>query len=151
MSDVMSPAQRRKAMRSNRGRTGPERRFASGLWRMGLRYLTGDGYARRYELRLVGNPDLVFPRRRLVVFVDGCFWHGCKECGRVTPNMSKFWTTKIATNVARDERITKNLSDAGWQVLRVWEHSVRTVGERREVAERIARLVRLHSVGSKIA
>ncbi len=63
-------------MSHNRGRTGPERALASELWRRGLRYLTYEGYKSISGKRLVGKPDLVFSRERIVVFVDGCFWHG---------------------------------------------------------------------------
>jgi DNA mismatch endonuclease (patch repair protein) len=127
--DVMKPEQRRRAMASNRGRTGPEKALAKALWRRGLRYLTSDGYARVYGRKLLGQPDLVLPRKRLIIFVDGCFWHGCPDCGRSPGQSGEFWRTKIAGNVERDRRVTASLEKEGWTVIRVPEHALRTKGE----------------------
>jgi DNA mismatch endonuclease (patch repair protein) len=73
---------------------------------------------------LVGNPDFYFPSHRLAVFVDGCFWHGCKRCGHVPKNNRAFWLAKIESNVERDIRITAKLRRDGIRVLRFWEHEV---------------------------
>lgn len=125
MSDVMTPEQRKKAMRANRGRTKPEHALATTLWQSGLRYLTAEGYKRKRGVAMQGHPDMIFPSRRLVVFVDGCFWHGCPRCKRVPPNMSAFWLEKIRTNITRDRRVTSDLRRRGWKVIRVWEHTIR--------------------------
>lgn len=125
-------------MRANRGRTGPERALGTALWRRGRRYLTHVGYKSRYGKRLTGQPDLVFSKERTVVFVDGCFWHGCEDCGRAPPTMSKFWREKIATNVARDMRVTRQLEGEGWAVLRVPEHVLRTVTDLDDTANLLA-------------
>lgn len=69
----LTPEQRHRAMAHARGRTRLERALAVELWRRGLRYLTTDGHKARYRVRLAGQPDLIFPRKRVVVFVDGCF------------------------------------------------------------------------------
>jgi DNA mismatch endonuclease (patch repair protein) len=122
----MTREQRKKAMRSNRGRTKPERAIASLLWRHGLRYLTADGYKARYAKAVSGHPDLIFSKERVIVFVDGCFWHGCPTCRRVPSDMSSFWLEKIRRNVARDRRLTHHLRAAGWHVIRVWEHDLTT-------------------------
>ena len=122
----MTPVQRYRAMAHNRGRTGPERTLASGLWRRGLRYFTHDGYQAVSGKRLIGKPDMVFPRKRIVIFVDGCFWHGCADCKKTSKLSGQFWIEKIATNQQRDQRVTASLQAEGWTVLRIREHDVRT-------------------------
>jgi DNA mismatch endonuclease (patch repair protein) len=66
--------------------------------------------------------DIVFTRQRIVVFVDGCFWHGCPEHGHLPRSNSHYWTSKLARNAARDMRVTAALEADGWVVLRLWEH-----------------------------
>ncbi|MDR2463669.1 MAG: very short patch repair endonuclease [Verrucomicrobiales bacterium] len=78
----------------------------------------------RRNRRLFGKPDFVFPARRLAVFVDGCYWHGCpKHCRRPATNR-KFWNVKIDRNQARDRKVNRELRQAGWRVLRIWEHAL---------------------------
>jgi DNA mismatch endonuclease, patch repair protein len=76
----------------------------------------------RRNQRLPGNPDFVFPKTKLVVFVDGCFWHGHK-CGRnLKPKRNaKSWQQKIQGNRRRDRRVTRTLRATGWRVIRIWE------------------------------
>ena len=136
--DIMTPHQRHKAMAHNRGRTRPERALASGLWRRGVRYFTHEGYRSVTGERLSGKPDMVFPQRRIVIFVDGCFWHGCPECCKHSGLSGQFWVNKISTNRDRDLRVTRGLTDAGWTVFRIPEHDVRT---KAALAETIDRLV----------
>ena len=135
--DVMTPSQRKKAMAHNRGRTGPERALASALWRRGLRYLTDGGYRKLVGHSLPGHPDLIFSRRRVIVFVDGCFWHGCGECAKVPDDMSDWWKHKIRTNQERDVRVSRELAQRGWRVVRIPEHSVR---RRDRLADTVMRL-----------
>lgn len=74
---------------------------------------------------LVGKPDFFFPKQRVVVFVDGCFWHACPVCKRRNPtNRAEFWRDKIETNRRRDNRQRHKLRSEGYHVLRVWEHEV---------------------------
>ena len=138
--DVMTPLQRYRAMAHNRGRTAPERALASGLWRRGLRYYTHDGYRAVSGKRLIGKPDMVLPRKRAVIFVDGCFWHGCADCNKTSKLSGRFWTGKIATNQERDQRVTASLQADGWTVLRIPEHDVRT---KAALARTIDRLISL--------
>lgn len=77
----------------------------------------------RRKWKLPGHPDFVWPKQRLALFVDGCFWHGCPKHCRVPTSNREYWERKIANNQARDKRITRELRQAGWVVLRVWEHS----------------------------
>ena len=77
------------------------------------------GWRRNYPL--FGSPDFVFPRNRVVVFVDGCFWHG-HPCRNIKPKANrKYWRLKIEKNRRRDKAISRELSKQGWQVLRFWE------------------------------
>jgi len=73
---------------------------------------------------LPGKPDFVFPKSRLVLFVDGCFWHGCKEHCRLPESNEEYWIKKIARNKKRDLQITKELRGKNWVVIRLWEHEL---------------------------
>lgn len=139
--DLLTADQRYRAMSNNRGRTRPERSLASLLWRKGLRYLTSRGYRSLTGKRLLGNPDLVFSRQKVAVFVDGCFWHGCPDCGKSPEQSGQFWVDKIAKNRERDRRVTANLENDGWTVLRVPEHEVRTRAALSQTVERLIPLL----------
>ncbi len=92
----------------------------------------------RRSQRIVGKPDFVFRRERIALFVDGCFWHGCKRHLRMPVGNRGYWRKKLARNVARDSATTRELKKAGWRVVRVWEHSLRKPGK---VAERLKSLL----------
>ncbi|HMO66131.1 MAG TPA: very short patch repair endonuclease, partial [Verrucomicrobiota bacterium] len=72
------------------------------------------------------RPDFVFRAARLAVFVDGCFWHGCPRHGTRPKGNAAFWRRKFAANIARDRRVDRALRRAGWRVLRIWEHALRS-------------------------
>ena len=74
---------------------------------------------------VVGRPDVVFTRWRVAVFVDGCFWHACPACFVPPSSNTDYWDAKIARNRARDSAVTAQLENAGWRVVRLWEHEVR--------------------------
>jgi DNA mismatch endonuclease (patch repair protein) len=74
---------------------------------------------------ITGCPDFYFKKERLVVFVDGCFWHGCSKCGHVPKTNSTFWKTKLERNRMRDRRHTRLLKEQGIVVIRFWEHELR--------------------------
>lgn len=116
-------------MRANRGRdTGPEVALRSALHARGLRF--------RKNVRLdLGErrrvrPDIVFPGLRLAVFVDGCFWHGCQEHRSLPTSNASFWKEKIEDTARRDQQQVAWLQEAGWTVVRVWEHDVPDCAER---------------------
>jgi len=71
------------------------------------------------------RPDFVYRIRRLVIFVDGCFWHGCPRRGTKPKGNAAFWRAKFRGNIARDRRDTRNLRRSGWQAVRLWEHELR--------------------------
>jgi DNA mismatch endonuclease (patch repair protein) len=73
---------------------------------------------------LPGKPDFVFERARLVVFVDGCYWHGCPTCYRAPTSNTAYWSEKFATNKARDRNVGRLLRANGWRVVRFWEHEI---------------------------
>ena len=143
--DVLTAEQRHKAMANNRGRTRPERILASLLWSRGLRYLTFRGYRSLTGRRLTGSPDLVFSRQKVVVFVDGCFWHGCQQCNKSANLRDAFWTNKIRATRIRDHRVTTELQSDGWGVLRIPEHDLRNKTSREATVDRVALFVSTHS------
>ena len=114
-----SSAAVRAVMRANKGRdTRPELAVRSAVHALGLRYRIGV----RPIPGIRRTADLVFPGAKVAVFVDGCFWHGCPEHHRPARRNPEFWRAKIEGNVARDADTDAQLKQAGWQVIRVWEH-----------------------------
>ena len=105
------------AVRS-RGNTTTELALGKLLWASGVR-----GYRKHWKV--AGKPDFAWPGRKIAVFVDGCFWHGCVRCKTLPGTNVEFWQKKIETNRARDKRVTKLLRIDGWTVLRFWEHDVK--------------------------
>ena len=114
-----SPAVRR-VMRGNRKRdTGPELALRRAIHRLGLRYRVA---ARPLRDR-PWTADLVFPRARVAVFMDGCYWHGCPEHYEAPQTNASYWGPKIQRNQARDRLVDAELIEAGWRPLRIWEHA----------------------------
>ncbi len=106
-------------MRANRGRdTGPEMAVRRALHRRGLRYRVGV----RPVIGLRRTADIVFPRQRVAVFIDGCFWHGCPNHATWPKANARWWRNKIETNIQRDRDTDILLRRSGWRVLRFWEH-----------------------------
>ena len=79
----------------------------------------------RRHLPLPGKPDFAFPRLKVAVFVDGCFWHGCPRCYTRPKTNRKFWDKKREENMARDKRVARQLRCQGWKVIRIWQHSLK--------------------------
>jgi DNA mismatch endonuclease (patch repair protein) len=103
----------------SQGNRTTERRMAAILWNAGLR-----GYRKHW--RVVGKPDFAWPGRKIALFVDGCFWHGCKRCNRPSKSNVAFWRDKVLQNQRRDKRISRRLRNEGWRVMRVWECRVKS-------------------------
>lgn len=80
------------------------------------------GWRRRQKV--FGKPDFLFREKRLAVFVDGCFWHGCPRCYRRPQSHQRFWDAKVARNRRRDRLVSAVLRREDWRVLRIWEHSL---------------------------
>lgn len=116
MADIFTRKQRSYCMSRIRAKdTQPEITFRKLISGIGIR-----GY--RLHYRLPGKPDIVFPKRKIAIFIDGCFWHKCPKCFPVLSTRKKYWVNKIQSNIDRDIRINKELKKAGWRVIRVWEH-----------------------------
>ena len=98
--------------------TAPEMAIRRELHRRGLRYRVN------MPLPQIGRtrPDIVFTRARVAVFIDGCFWHRCPEHGTAPKTNPGWWRQKLDTNVERDRRTDTALAEAGWTVIRIWEH-----------------------------
>lgn len=126
MTDNLTPADRKKTMQAVKGKgTRLERQLWSMLAGMGLKRW------RKNPVGIIGNPDVVFPEARVAIFVDGCFWHKCPHCQRKLPQANReYWERKINRNVELAEAHNKALSEAGWQVVRIWEHELKNPATR---------------------
>lgn len=126
MTDTMTPEQRSRCMAAVKGKdTNPEIIVRKYLFSQGLRF--------RVQVRnLPGRPDIVLPKYKTVIFVDGCFWHGHERCKyyRLPKSNVEYWKTKITNNRARDARNTSELISLGWRVIRIWECDITTVSRR---------------------
>jgi DNA mismatch endonuclease (patch repair protein) len=101
------------------GFTKPEVALRSALHAAGYRF------RKDYRIDLNGiraRPDVAFTRAKVAVFLDGCFWHRCPDHGTLPTRNAHYWTPKLARNVERDREQDKALSEAGWTVVRLWEH-----------------------------
>ena len=116
MADRFSKETRSRIMSRIRGKdTGPELAVRRILWKCGLRY-------RIHDRTVLGTPDISNKRRRLAVFVDGCFWHGCPVCYREPKTNRDFWRGKISRNMRRREVVRAGLEGQGFRVVEIWEH-----------------------------
>ena len=97
-------------------KTKPEEIVRKALFAKGFRY-------RKNDKRLPGSPDIVLPKYRTVIFVNGCFWHGHQGCKYfvVPKTNTEFWLNKITSNIGRDAMKTTQLNELGWRVITVWE------------------------------
>ena len=134
MVDKFSKSTRSYIMSQIRGKnTKPEILLRKALFAKGLRYKT------HYELK--GTPDIVFPKQKVAIFVDGCFWHVCpKHFKRPKTNLA-YWIPHLKRNVKYAKEVNKELKSKGWRVLRLWEHSV-AAAEMDTYVEKIARIVK---------
>jgi DNA mismatch endonuclease (patch repair protein) len=119
--DTFSKKERSRIMASVKSKNtkSTELKFISILKDTGI-----SGWRRNY--RLTGKPDFVFPRLKIAVFIDGCFWHGCPIHCRMPSSNVNYWNGKIKKNKARDKETTKVLKMKGWQVIRIWEHEIKS-------------------------
>lgn len=120
MTDTFSTKQRSEIMKAvkSKGNKSTEIKLIE-IFR--LYHITGW----RRNSNLAGHPDFIFPKNRIAVFADGCFWHG-HNCRNVTPSENaEYWQNKIKRNKARDKAITKELIEKGWKVVRIWECEIK--------------------------
>lgn len=126
MPDVFTKAKRSEVMSRIRGRGNKDTELAlAKLFR--ARRITGW----RRNRPVFGKPDFIFPKLKLAIFVDGCFWHGCPKHATKPKNNRAFWRRKLSANKARDGIVTRTLRRKGWRVLRVWEHELTRKNETR--------------------
>jgi DNA mismatch endonuclease (patch repair protein) len=119
MTDVFSKRKRSEIMSrvKGRGNEATEARLVHIFREHAI-----SGWRRSYPV--FGNPDFVFPESRLCVFVDGCFWHGCKRHGSQPTSNRAFWRRKLARNKSRDRVVNRTLRTLGWRVVRIWQHEL---------------------------
>ncbi len=91
--------------------------FRKALWRAGFRY-------RKNPTKKFGKPDLVLKKHRAVIFIDSCFWHGCKLHCRLPKTRKEYWTEKISRNAKRDKEVAQYYRRIGWKIFRIWEHDI---------------------------
>ena len=121
MVDTFSKTDRSRIMArvKSRNSKSTELRFISILKDKGI-----TGWVRNYKL--TGKPDFAFSRLKIAIFIDGCFWHGCPNHCRMPSSNMDYWNNKIEKNKIRDKKIKKALRMKGWQVIRIWEHEIKT-------------------------
>ena len=129
----MTPEQRSRCMAAVKGKdTKPEMIVRKYLFSRGLRF--------RVQVRkLPGTPDIVLPKYKTVIFVNGCFWHGHEGCKyfRLPKSNVDFWQTKITRNIERDAETEAELAAMGWKVIRIWECEIKTVTGRIERLDKL--------------
>jgi DNA mismatch endonuclease (patch repair protein) len=120
MTDNLTRAQRSYAMSRirSRGNRSTELALAVAMRAAGI-----SGWRRNTALR--GKPDFTFPRFRVVVFVDGCYWHGCPKCALAAKSNTDYWSAKLERNRRRDKENARQLRKNGWAVVRIWEHELK--------------------------
>lgn len=92
--------------------------FRKELWKQGFRY-------RKNSSKYFGKPDIVLPKYKTVIFIDSCFWHGCKKHCRIPSSHKKYWDQKVARNIKRDKEVSSHYNKKSeWKIFRVWEHSL---------------------------
>lgn len=133
MADVMTPKQRSRCMAAVKGKdTKPEMIVRKYLFSRGMRF--------RVQVRkLPGTPDIVLPKYKTAIFVNGCFWHGHEGCKyfRLPKSNIEFWKEKIERNIERDRESMQALLDLGWKIIRVWECELRNKANRENTLNKI--------------
>lgn len=120
MADVFTKAKRSQVMSRIRGRGNKDTELALAKL-LRAHHITGW----RRNQPVFGKPDFIFPKVKLALFVDGCFWHGCKKHCNTPANNRAFWIKKLTANKLRDRLVGRTLRSQGWRVLRIWEHELR--------------------------
>ncbi|KEO85120.1 very short patch repair endonuclease [Tumebacillus flagellatus] len=119
MADNLSKEVRSRNMSAIRStNTKLENRFSKALWHKGIRF-------RRNVKSLYGKPDIAIKKYKLVIFIDSCFWHGCKLHCRIPNTNREFWENKIMRNRLRDQEVSEYYSRMDWNIVRIWEHSLK--------------------------
>jgi len=118
MVDVFTKKKRSEIMSAVRSKDSKiEILFRKELWKSGLRYRKNSG-------KYFGKPDIVLPKHKTAIFIDSCFWHGCKKHCRIPETRKKYWTEKIQRNKERDTEVIHHYRKIGWKLFRFWEHEI---------------------------
>lgn len=117
-TDVSEVRSRTMAAIRGKGNKTTERRLRFTMVRAGLCGWT------LQDSSLPGKPDFLFPRLKVAIFVDGCFWHACEKCSHLPQTRSSFWAVKLDRNRERDHKVNRTLRALGFHVLRIWEHEL---------------------------
>lgn len=119
MIDIFSKSKRSEIMSKIRSReTKLEVKFRKELWKAGYRY-------RKNVTDFFGKPDILLRKRKTVIFIDSCFWHGCPKHFRIPATRKKFWEAKIDRNKERDREVILHYRKIDWKIIRVWEHEMK--------------------------
>ena len=143
MPDIFSKSKRSDIMSKISGKeTKPEILVRKYLFSQGFRY-------RKNVKNLPGKPDIVLPKYRAVIFVNGCFWHGHLDCNKATlpATNTEFWLKKISSNIIRDEKTYVELSGIGYKVLVVWQCEL-SIKEREITLDKLTKDIRLCDISS---
>jgi len=119
MVDIFTKDKRSQIMKAVKSKDSKlEIDFRKALWNQGFRY-------RKNVTGYFGKPDLVLKKYRTVIFIDSCFWHGCKKHGKLPTTRKKWWADKIEANRQRDKKVTRHYKAIKWNVIRLWEHDLK--------------------------
>lgn len=133
--DKITPERRSRNMsRIKSKNTKPEILLRRALYARGVRY--------RLHCNMRGRPDIAFKGHKIVIFVNGCFWHGCSEHYVAPKSNQSFWENKLRSNIRRDEKTDEFYQKGGWRVFRFWEHELKKSQQADSAAERIAMLLK---------
>ena len=119
MADIFTKKKRSEIMSMVRNKDSKiEIKFRKALWKARLRY-------RKNSTKYFGKPDLIFKKRKIVIFIDSCFWHGCKKHGSMPKVRIKFWKAKLKRNKQRDKEVNRYYKKLDWKLFRIWEHDLK--------------------------
>jgi DNA mismatch endonuclease (patch repair protein) len=119
VADMFTKEQRSKNMKAIRSKGSTlESKVTKELWKMGYRF-------RKNVRKLMGNPDIVIQKYKIVIFIDSCFWHSCPIHGNRPTSNVDYWEKKLSRNIERDVEVTEYYSNLGWNILRIWEHEIK--------------------------
>lgn len=119
MADKITKETRSENMKAIRSVSLLENKVTQALWNRGYRF-------RKNVKNMLGKPDIVIKKYKIVIFIDSCFWHYCPIHGTVPKSNTGFWTEKLERNKRRDGTVTTHYIEDGWNILRIWEHELRS-------------------------
>jgi len=118
MADIFTKKKRSEVMSKVKHKDSKiEIAFRKKLWAKGFRYS-------KNSAKYFGKPDISLPKYKTVIFIDSCFWHGCKKHGSIPATRKKFWTNKIDRNIERDREVSRYYKKQSWKIFRIWEHDL---------------------------